>query len=54
VGEANGYELAALADIEATQCRKHGACGGGKIVCVVSGGNIDSSVLQKILAGNTP
>ncbi len=31
-----------------------GRAGGGKIVCVVSGGNIDSSTLQTILAGNTP
>jgi threonine dehydratase len=31
-----------------------GHAGGGKLVCVVSGGNIDSSTLQTILAGNTP
>ena len=31
-----------------------GRAGGGKIVCIVSGGNIDSSVLTQILAGETP
>jgi threonine dehydratase len=31
-----------------------GRAGGGKLVCVVSGGNIDSSTLGAILAGNTP
>lgn len=31
-----------------------GQAGGGKIVCVVSGGNIDSSKLAKILCGETP
>ena len=31
-----------------------GRAGGGKLVCVVSGGNIDSSTLGTILAGNTP
>jgi threonine dehydratase len=31
-----------------------GRAGGGKIVAIVSGGNIDSSVLATILAGETP
>ncbi len=31
-----------------------GRAGGGKVVAVVSGGNIDSGVLSKILAGETP
>ena len=31
-----------------------GRAGGGRLVCIVSGGNIDSSALQTILAGNTP
>jgi threonine dehydratase len=31
-----------------------GRAGGGKIVAIVSGGNIDSSVLAAILAGETP
>ena len=31
-----------------------GRAGGGRIVCVVSGGNLDSSRLVKILAGETP
>jgi len=31
-----------------------GRAGPGKIVCVVSGGNIDASVLAKILAGDPP
>ena len=31
-----------------------GRAGTGKIVCVVSGGNIDSEVLRTILAGETP
>jgi threonine dehydratase len=31
-----------------------GRSGGGKIVAIVSGGNIDSSVLATILAGGTP
>jgi threonine dehydratase len=31
-----------------------GRAGGGRIVCVVSGGNIDSSRLAAILEGRTP
>jgi threonine dehydratase len=31
-----------------------GRAGGGKIACIVSGGNIDFSVLSQILAGETP
>ncbi len=31
-----------------------GAAGGGRIVCIVSGGNIDSSRLAEILAGRVP
>jgi threonine dehydratase len=31
-----------------------GRAGEGKIVCIVSGGNIDFSVLSRILAGETP
>jgi threonine dehydratase len=31
-----------------------GRAGDGKIACIVSGGNIDSAVLAKILAGETP
>ena len=31
-----------------------GAAGGGKLVCIVSGGNIDLAVLTRILAGETP
>ena len=31
-----------------------GAAGGGKLVCIVSGGNIDLGVLTRILAGETP
>ena len=31
-----------------------GRAGGGKIACIVSGGNIDFSVLTRILAGETP
>jgi threonine dehydratase len=31
-----------------------GKAGSGKIVCIVSGGNIDSSKLGKILAGEVP
>ena len=31
-----------------------GRAGGGKIVCVVSGGNIDFSTLATILSGDTP
>jgi threonine dehydratase len=31
-----------------------GRAGSGKIVCIVSGGNIDASVLTKILGGETP
>jgi threonine dehydratase len=29
-----------------------GTAGGGKIVCVISGGNIDLDKLQKILSGD--
>ena len=32
----------------------HGKAGGGKIVCVVTGGNIDSSKLATILQGSVP
>ncbi len=31
-----------------------GRAGGGKVVCVVSGGNIDAAKLARILAGETP
>jgi threonine dehydratase len=31
-----------------------GKAGSGRIVCIVSGGNIDSSKLAKILAGGIP
>ena len=31
-----------------------GRAGSGKIVCVVSGGNIDFSILSTILSGKTP
>jgi len=31
-----------------------GRAGGGKIVCIVSGGNLDSAKLGRILAGETP
>ncbi len=31
-----------------------GAAGNGKVVCVVSGGNIDSAKLSAILAGASP
>ena len=41
---AEGAGAAALAAALA------GRAGGGKVVCVVSGGNIDSSVLAEILA----
>jgi threonine dehydratase len=38
----------------ATAVALSGRAGTGKIVCVVSGGNIDFSVLTKILLGETP
>jgi threonine dehydratase len=31
-----------------------GQAGAGKVVCVVSGGNIDPSKLATVLSGNTP
>jgi threonine dehydratase len=31
-----------------------GAAGSGRVVCVVSGGNLDAAVLARILAGETP
>jgi threonine dehydratase len=31
-----------------------GRAGGGNVACIVSGGNIDASVLCRILAGETP
>ncbi|HEX2125103.1 MAG TPA: hypothetical protein VHF45_00920, partial [Thermoleophilaceae bacterium] len=31
-----------------------GSAGAGKVVCVVSGGNIDLSTLGTVLAGETP
>ncbi len=38
----------------ATAVALSGRAGGGKIVCIVSGGNINFSALTKILAGETP
>jgi threonine dehydratase len=32
----------------------HGAAGEGRVVCIVSGGNIDAAVLARVLAGETP
>jgi hypothetical protein len=34
--------------------REGGSVGEGEIVAVVSGGNIDTAVLLRILAGDTP
>jgi threonine dehydratase len=48
-----GYAPAALEEIEAAAALS-GRAGGVKIVCVVSGGNIDSDALGTILAGETP
>jgi len=31
-----------------------GSAGTGRVVCIVSGGNIDAPVLAEILAGRTP
>jgi threonine dehydratase len=31
-----------------------GKAGGGKVVCVVSGGNIDPGVFSRIVAGESP
>jgi len=31
-----------------------GEAGGGKVVCVMSGANVDPEVLRTILAGGTP
>jgi threonine dehydratase len=31
-----------------------GDAGEGRVVCIVSGGNIDAAVLARILAGETP
>jgi len=31
-----------------------GDAGEGRVVCIVSGGNIDASVLARVLAGETP
>ena len=45
---AEGAGAAALAAALA------GRAGGGKVVCVVSGGNIDSAVLAGILSTPTP
>jgi threonine dehydratase len=38
----------------ATAATLAGKAGGGKVVCVVSGGNIDPRVFARILAGETP
>ncbi len=38
----------------ATAAALSGVAGGGKIVCIVSGGNIDPHVFGRILAGETP
>jgi threonine dehydratase len=45
---AEGAGAAALANALA------GRAGGGRIVCVVSGGNIDSACLGEALAGRVP
>lgn len=41
-------------DGEGTQSEMGPKAGTGKIVCVVSGGNIDTQKLAKILAGEVP
>jgi threonine dehydratase len=33
---------------------RNGAAGNGKVVCIVSGGNIDPAVLSRILVGEQP
>jgi threonine dehydratase len=38
----------------ATAAALSGRAGGGKIACIVSGGNIDPLVYGRILAGETP
>ena len=38
----------------ATAAALAGRAGGGKIACIVSGGNIDAAILARILSGETP
>jgi threonine dehydratase len=70
VGDENAYEPASLADnrlfVERARIVAEGAgaaplaaalsgrAGGGKLVCVVSGGNIDTSTLGTIMSGKMP
>ncbi len=44
-------EGAGAASVAAALC---GRAGGGKVVCVVSGGNLDTDRLRTILDGHTP
>ena len=44
-------EGAGAASLAAARTRRAGS---GKVVCVVSGGNLDTEVLARILNGETP
>ena len=58
IGERHGWGNTIPFGISAVDQRQHiyviGKTGSGKTVCIVSGGNIDSSKLVKILAGSIP
>jgi threonine dehydratase len=51
---ARARVIAEGAGAAAVAAARNGAVNGGTIVCVVSGGNIDSDVLREILGGRTP
>ena len=42
------------AGASAVAAAQTGRAGGGKVVCVISGGNIDAATLIPILSGNLP
>ena len=49
-----GHVVAEGAGALALAAARRGAAGDGRAVCIVSGGNIDASVLASILVGETP
>jgi threonine dehydratase len=51
---ARGRIVAEGAGALALAAALRGDAGEGRVVCIVSGGNIDAAVLARILAGETP
>ena len=51
---ARAHVVAEGAGALALAAALRGDAGNGRVVCIVSGGNVDASVLARILAGETP